>query len=121
MNPRTYLKARRAINLAALLLWMLVIFLGSSTPQEEIPAAISPIAKILHFTEYAVLGFLMLPYVSESRRPLLYAVLFCSAYASSDEFHQLFVRGRHGSPYDVVIDAFGSSAGAYLSERWGRI
>jgi VanZ family protein len=121
MNPRECLKARPEFNVAALVLWMFVIFLGSSMPQEDIPAAISPMAKILHFTEYALLGFLALPYMSGSKQPLLYAMVFCAAYASSDEFHQLFVPGRHGSPIDVLIDTAGSFTGAYVSEKWGRL
>jgi VanZ family protein len=32
-------------------------------------------------------------------------------YACSDEYHQTFVAGRHGSPVDVLIDG----AGAWLA------
>jgi VanZ family protein len=28
-------------------------------------------------------------------------------YAASDEFHQTFVAGRHGSPVDVLVDSAG--------------
>ena len=36
------------------------------------------------------------------------AVLFSFAYASLDEFHQLFVAGRCGKPFDVMIDTLGA-------------
>jgi VanZ family protein len=42
----------------------------------------------------------------------LLAGLVALAYAGSDEWHQLFVPGRHGSFRDVAIDALGI-AGAY--------
>ena len=39
------------------------------------------------------------------------------AYAVTDELHQHFVRGRHASPVDVVIDTAGVAAGIYLYKR----
>jgi VanZ family protein len=39
------------------------------------------------------------------------------AYAASDEWHQTFVRGRHGSPIDVGIDAVGISLGLMAWRR----
>ena len=40
------------------------------------------------------------------------------AYAASDEVHQHFVRGRHGSPVDVAIDAAGVALGMVI---WLRV
>ena len=39
------------------------------------------------------------------------------AYACTDEFHQTFVRGRHGSPIDVAIDALGALIGLAVWRR----
>jgi VanZ family protein len=36
------------------------------------------------------------------------------AYAITDEFHQHFVRGRHASPIDVLIDTVGLAIGIFL-------
>ena len=44
------------------------------------------------------------------RRPLLAAAAISLAYAATDEYHQTFVDGRHGSPLDVGIDAIGDRA-----------
>ena len=41
------------------------------------------------------------------------------AYAAADEVHQTFVRGRHGSPVDVAIDAAGALVGL-AAVRWLR-
>jgi VanZ family protein len=35
----------------------------------------------------------------------------------SDEFHQTFVEGRHGSPVDVLIDAAGVALAMALHTR----
>ncbi len=71
--------------------------------------------KTVHIVEYAVLGFLLL---WATRRDGL-AFLLGLAYAASDEVHQRFVEGRHGSPMDVVIDSIGLAIGIYLARRVG--
>jgi VanZ family protein len=38
-------------------------------------------------------------------------------YACTDEFHQHFVSGRHGTPVDVGIDAIGAATAAILIAR----
>ena len=37
----------------------------------------------------------------------LFAAAIAIGYAMTDEFHQTFVAGRHGSPVDVLIDSTG--------------
>ena len=66
--------------------------------------------KCAHMTEYAMLALLLL------RATGSYAWAFAAAvaYACTDEFHQTFVRGRHGSPVDVAIDALGALIGLTL-------
>jgi VanZ family protein len=49
-----------------------------------------------------IFGVLWLTRATQWRRPVLAIV-----YAASDEVHQTFVRGRHGTPVDVAIDAVG--------------
>jgi VanZ family protein len=73
------------------------------------------LSKGAHLTEYAVLGFLL---VWASRRESV-AFLVGIAYAVSDEVHQHFVPGRHGSALDVVIDTVGIAIGVYLARRAG--
>ena len=45
------------------------------------------------------------------------ALLITVAYAISDEWHQSFVEGRHGSPLDVLIDSAGAGAVALWAVR----
>ena len=44
----------------------------------------------------------------------------CVGYQTSDEYHQMFVAGRHGSPVDWLIDATGVAIAAYAFSRRGR-
>jgi VanZ family protein len=68
--------------------------------------------KLAHITEYAVLAVLLARVVS-ARLALGLALL----YAIADEFHQTFVRGRHGSPVDVAVDLVGIVAGLLVARR----
>ena len=45
-------------------------------------------------------------------RAVLFAFLVSSGYAVTDEYHQTFVEGRHGSPVDWLIDSAGAAAAA---------
>jgi VanZ family protein len=64
--------------------------------------------KIVHATEYGLLFTLWWRALGwgAPRAPLLAAAI-AIGYAATDEFHQTFVAGRHGSPVDVLIDATG--------------
>ena len=70
------------------------------------------IRKAAHFTNYAVLFWLLI------RGPMVgrpYAALgFCVAYAMLDEGHQIFVPGRTASLYDVALDSSGALFGRFL-------
>jgi VanZ family protein len=74
--------------------------------------------KGAHMTEYGLLWWLWWR-ATNFRRPLL-AVAVTLAYAATDEFHQHFVAGRHGSPLDWLIDAAGVGVAILLVARRGR-
>jgi VanZ family protein len=84
--------------------------------------------KLGHITGYALLTWAWWWALSGvAARPLLWAVGISLVYACTDEFHQTFVRGREGTPRDVVIDAVGMAiAAALIGMRrsaptgWGR-
>lgn len=96
------------------LLLMGVIFFVSDQPSLNSGlGAIDLIGrKLIHFAEYALLTFLWwraLVTVTSPGRAALFAFLLASGYAATDEYHQTFVEGRHGSPVDWVIDAAGAA------------
>lgn len=71
------------------------------------------VRKLAHFTIYSVLG----AGLCGAAQSLLRRFRFLAAsavgilIAAADEFHQLFVPGRGGSPLDVMLDYSGVAAG----------
>jgi VanZ family protein len=86
---------------------MALIFALSATPDlsSGLGAWDTLLRKLAHITIFGVL-WLTLARATRWRRPML-ATVIAILYAISDELHQSFVEGRHGSPVDVAIDALG--------------
>lgn len=86
---------------------MTLIFLLSATP--DLSSGLGTwdlvLRKLAHVTIFGAL-WLTLARAVRWRRPMLAAVV-AILYAISDEVHQSFVQGRHGSPVDVAIDTLG--------------
>jgi VanZ family protein len=97
-------------------LWAGLIFALSSVP--DLGTGLGGwdlvLRKLAHAGEYAVLGALLVRALG--REPL--AFLLGSAYAATDEVHQLFVAGREGSPLDWLVDTVGVALGILLYTRW---
>ncbi len=90
--------------------------LRNDTPAGEIRfiAAFETIMrKLAHMAEYGILyGFVLLAVKKISLDSKIiynyvFSLVICFLYACTDEFHQLFVQGRHGSILDVWIDMGG--------------
>ena len=86
---------------------MTLIFALSATPDlsSGLGAWDTLLRKLAHVTIFGVL-WLTLARAAYWRRPIL-ATVVAVLYAISDEVHQTFVEGRHGSPVDVAIDSAG--------------
>ena len=98
--------------------WAAVIFAFSSVPHLGTGLGTWDLVlrKIAHTTEYAILGALLVRAAGRAWLAFALGVL----YAASDEIHQSFVSGRHGSPIDVAIDAVGVALGVVLWHRISR-
>ena len=80
------------------------------------------VRKCAHFAEYLILGFLIRLCLESwfgSRMKRLYilaagAFAAGTAYACTDEAHQLMIDGRSGQWRDVLVDGGGVTAGAVL-------
>jgi len=88
------------------------------------------IRKCCHLTEYAILAVLLWRAVRKparrdshpwSWRQALIAVLIVFLYASTDEFHQMFVPNRTPMVSDVFIDTSGAIAGMIVLWITGRM
>jgi VanZ family protein len=105
------------------LLLMAAIFFFSAQP--DLNSGLGTIdligRKLIHFAQNALLAFLwwrVLRTRMPNRTAALVALLITSAYAATDELHQTFVHGRHGSPVDWAIDTAGAAlASARLAKR----
>jgi VanZ family protein len=76
--------------------------------------------KLFHAAEYALLCFLWwraLAGVTTRGHALVAAAALSFAYAVTDEIHQTFIEGRHGSPVDVAIDSVGIAAACMWIRR----
>jgi VanZ family protein len=103
------MKARRIRAWGPVVLWAAVIFAFSSIPSLGTGLGTWDLVlrKLAHLTEYAILGALLARAVGAA----WIAILLGALYATSDEAHQHFVRGRHAAWYDVVIDTVGVTIG----------
>lgn len=128
-------KKKKIISWTIWLLWIMIIFFFSSQKGSTsgelsnsivtffntfLPISISGyvIRKLAHFTEYFILSILTIHllkcYRSVGVKETVYIILFCFLYASSDEFHQIFVSGRGPTWLDVMIDTSGSIIGCII-------
>jgi len=100
-------------------LYMLLVFVVSSISAPTLPhVGWQHFDKVIHFTEFAVLGAL----VMWAWRRYWPSVILATLYGTIDELHQLFTPGRDSSVYDALADAAGALLGAalcaYVLNRW---
>jgi VanZ family protein len=116
------MSARRFSRAAGLwlpvLLWCSFIYYLSGIPNLKTQWGLWDLIfrKCAHFLEYAILGCLIYRALRGScewsrQRAFWIALGLTVLYAVSDELHQTRVRGRVGSPRDVLIDSVGAWAG----------
>ncbi len=110
-----------------MVLWMIFIFIMSSMNEttssnqsgffvslitnlfniKNIEILTTIVRKMAHFTEYFILGILVINSLDISNKRYLYSFIIGFIYAISDEVHQLFIAGRSGKIFDVLIDSLG--------------
>ena len=99
------------------LLLMAVIFALSAQP--DLGTGLGTWDTILrkgaHMAEFGLLWLLWWRAFGYRYAPV--AVAITLAYAASDELHQTFVEGRHGSPVDWLIDATGVAIAYLVAHR----
>jgi VanZ family protein len=83
--------------------------------------------KLAHLTEYGIFSLILyrsLPTqgsLGGRRQRAFLCVLAAAAYSLTDEFHQLFVVGRHASVTDCAIDSVGAALAMVLAFACRRI
>jgi VanZ family protein len=108
--------------------WLAIIFFLSSISGEKLPNLHRfSLDKIAHFTEYLILGYLMVRAFIDSfpnmnlTKALVLSIILCALYGMSDEWHQRFVSGRNCDFFDWIFDFLGSTSGilafTYMKEN----
>ena len=94
---------------------MLLIFIASSVPGDQVPGTISD--KLAHLLVYAVLGACFMLPLSGGRlagmttMKAVWALALSIGYGITDEFHQSFTPGRTPDVRDLVADGIGAAIG----------
>ncbi|MEE9488754.1 MAG: VanZ family protein [Candidatus Brocadiales bacterium] len=120
MKPDTVPPSTQVLRWLPAVTWAAVLFWASSRPTSPIPFVI-PIPhadKGIHFTEFAVLSYLICWAQEPSERALgriiWAAVLATSVYGALDEFHQSFTPDRTPEVADWAADTLGAVAAGFL-------
>ena len=74
--------------------------------------------KFVHMAEYGLLWWLW--WRALGFETPVGAIAVTLLYAASDEYHQTFVDGRHGTPVDVMIDSAGIALAWVAVQVWRR-
>jgi len=103
---------RHALRYAPPLVLMVAIFTLSAQPDlsSGLGTWDTVLRKLAHITVFGAL-WLAIARSTDWRRPVT-ATVIAVLYAVSDEYHQSFVDGRHGTPVDVAIDTIGMGLAA---------
>ncbi len=99
-------------------LWAAVILVGTSWPSISVgPDDIFGIDKLVHFTMYGVLAFLVMrgSHAPSSGSRIALVVFGLCAFGAADEWHQGFINGRSSSGLDWIADALGVITGTTLA------
>lgn len=116
------LSAQTSSPIAKLILHIWELFFGTIPAtewHERLAIADHLVRKAAHMTEYMILSFFVaapLWKLHHLRGQKFYMGMFLIPvlYACTDEFHQVFVEGRSGSPKDVLIDSIGCLIGCFI-------
>ena len=137
-------KTKKILTIILILIWMCIVFKFSSQPStessqlsggitktilnlfnvlegktlEQQSAIETVVRKLAHFSIYALGGILILLHVNLYKITLNQKVMISqiigTAYAMTDEIHQLFISGRSGEIRDVCIDSLGVITGIII-------
>jgi len=101
------------------IIWYEVIFFLSNQPslKSDLPYDFI-LRKGAHMIEFAILSFLIFNAIYKSQQPekrknnsishtISFSFIISLLLATSDEIHQLFIKGRQGNYHDVIIDSIG--------------
>lgn len=117
------IKMEQKLYRILLAVWTIVIFLISTTP--HIPGTVKVIPfidELTHFSEFFILGFLLLKsFPGSSRKNFYLLILSGLGYSIFTETCQIFVPGRFFEFYDVLINSLGLLGGFFLPNQLNKL
>ena len=106
-NLRTSLKTSIFL-LGSILIYLMLIFIGSSLSSVPVPQLMPYQDKLEHFVEYFILGIILfLNYKSRIKINKIISMFILFSWPILDEFHQSFVPMRDASIFDAMADYVG--------------
>jgi len=121
---------KQSVHHSSRIIEPIIRWLIADISDEAVRTTVLVVRKGAHVTEYAIYAMLLWRGLRSTfwrtapgwpGRCALTAWLVAVAFAMSDEWHQMFVPGRQGSPWDVLIDSLGAAGGLLLLwvlNRW---
>jgi len=118
-----FIKENRVrVLLIPLLVYWLILFIGTSLPSDHLSSVLELSDKLKHFIAYLILAFLLslnLYFQEKWKGMAVYysisALLICLVYGALDELHQILVPNRSAEFYDWLADTLGSGTGILIS------
>jgi VanZ family protein len=97
--------------------WAGVILVVTSWPNPSLPFSVTGLDKIVHFSMYGILGFLVGRALPRHRllSALVGAALGLAVFGALDEWHQRFIPGRSADVKDWIADVSGMILGLLLA------
>ncbi len=118
----SYIKENRLkVLIIPLILYWIVLFIGTTLPSSKYADFFDISDKIKHFSAYSILAILLglNLYFQEKWKNLSnfylnYTFIICGLYGILDELHQLFVPNRSAEVLDWLADIGGTILGIIL-------
>lgn len=117
---------KKSVHHSSRIIEPIVRWLIPDISDEAVRNTVLFVRKGAHVTEYAIFamvfwwalrGTFAREHNGWSRRLVLGAWSAAVLFAITDEWHQAYVPGRQGSPWDVLIDAVGAASGLFFLWR----
>jgi VanZ family protein len=121
---------KKSVHHSSRIIEPLVRWLIPDISDEAVTTTVFVVRKGAHVTEFAILAMLLWrtfrgvfgkEQTGWSQRIAFCAWLGATLFAVTDEWHQVYVPGRQGSGWDVLIDSIGAAWGVFalwLIGRW---
>lgn len=109
--------ARDALLWIPAIVWAGVILVLTSWPNPQLPFSVSGLDKVVHFSMYGILGFLVGRALPRQRilSALVAAAVGLAVFGALDEWHQRFIPGRSADVRDWLADVTGMVLGLLLA------